>query len=374
MDPSFASGILPDVRHGPRPLALYLAVASRLERQRGCEAGAILGPFVDGLKRYWRYPRRARTLSDEVVWSSGSARLLARGPVDGAPLLLIPSLVNRARVLDLLPGRSLIEALAAGGCRTLLLDWGEPSPTELGFGLEDHVARRLEPALAEAWRLTGRRPVVLGYCMGGLLALALAARARRQMAGLALLATPWDFAAARNQQPLPPAVAASLLGGIVASHGHVPANMLDWSFGALDPAQVVTKYAAFSRSDATTLQARAFVAIEDWLADGVALAGPVARECLLDWYVANRPARGTWRVGGRPIRPDRLNLPTLVAVPSHDRIVPEASAMPLARALPGATILRPASGHVGMVVGSRARDELWRPLLHWLDRAADATA
>jgi polyhydroxyalkanoate synthase len=362
------------VRHGPRPLALYVAVASSLERRQGREAGTVLGPFLDGLKAYWRYPRQPRASSDEVVWSSGSARLLARGPVGAPPVMLIPSLVNRARVLDLLPGRSLIGELADAGYRTLLLDWGEPSRTELGFGLEDYVARRLEPALAQALLLTARRPVVLGYCMGGLLALALAARARRRMAGLALLATPWDFTAARNQQPLAPAVATSLLGGIVASHGHVPANMLDWSFGALDPAQVVMKYAAFSRSDAATLRARAFVAIEDWLADGVALAGPVARECLLDWYVANRPAMGRWRVGGRPIRPERLDLPALVAVPSHDRIVPEASAMPLARALPGATILRPASGHIGMVVGGGARDELWRPLLDWLDRVVDATA
>jgi poly(3-hydroxyalkanoate) synthetase len=365
---------LPGVRHGPRPLALYLATASRLERQRGCEAGAVLGPFLDGLKAYWRYPRQASPASDEVVWSSGSARLLARGPIDGAPVLLVPSLVNRARVLDLLPGRSLIEALADAGYRTLLLDWGEPSRTELGFGLDGYVAHRLEPALAQALLLSGRRPVVLGYCMGGLLTLALAARARPRIAGLALLATPWDFTAARNQQPLPPATAASLLGGIVASHGHVPANTLDWSFAALDPAQVVLKYAAFSRVDPATSRARAFVAIEDWLADGVALAGPVARECLLDWYVANRPAMGSWRVGGVSIRPERLDLPVLVAVPSHDRIVPEASAMPLARALPGSTILRPASGHIGMVVGGRARDELWRPLLHWLDRVVDATA
>jgi poly(3-hydroxyalkanoate) synthetase len=360
------------VRRGPRPLALYLAAASRIDGHSEPSCTALAG-FVDGVKAYWRHPFRQPAMSGQTIWQAGSACLRATGPEGGMPVLLVPSLVNRAYVLDLLPGRSLVAELAKAGHRVLLLDWGEPGPVELGFGIADHLARHLEPCLQAATRESGRLPIVLGYCMGGLLALALAASAPSRLAGLALLATPWDFAAARAQQPLPAPVAASMLAGIVATYGHVPANMLDWTFGALDPAQVVAKYAAFGRADPTSERSRAFVAIEDWLGDGVALAGPVAGECLLDWYVANRPAAGIWRVAGRYVRPETLDLPAFVAVPRRDRIVPEASAMPLARLLPRATLVQPATGHVGMVAGGRAAELLWQPLLAWISRIAHAT-
>ena len=106
-----------------------------------------------------------------------------------ADVLFVPSLVNRAYVLDLTPERSLMRWLPGQGFRTLLLDWGWPGEAERHFTLTDYVAGRLERALMAA-----PGPVVLaGYCMGGLLALAAALRRPDRVRALALLATPWDF-------------------------------------------------------------------------------------------------------------------------------------------------------------------------------------
>ena len=109
-----------------------------------------------------------------------------------------------------------------------------------------------------------------------------------------------------------------------------------------------------------------FVTLEDWANDGVPLAGPVARECLIGWYVLNRPARGEWRIAGEPVDPGAVTVPTLVVVPERDRIVPPASAGALAEAIPGARRMTPPAGHVGMVVGVGAESALWRPLAEWL--------
>ena len=362
----------PQPRRGPNPLPLYLSVASRLQREASGSSGTVFEDFIEGLKAYWRQPGGRPVLSGETVWANGTVRLFASGPPGGQPVLMVPSLVNRAYILDLLPERSLAGALAAAGNRVLLVDWGEPGARELELGIGDHLAQHLEPALRLLAGESGRPPVLLGYCMGGLLALALAMRMPRRIAGLALLATPWDFAFA-GARPCPPAMAAPMLADMLARFGHVPANLLDWTFAAPDPEQVVAKFSAFGRSDPRTLRARIFVAIEDWLADGVALSGPVARECLHDWYLDNRPAAGEWRVEGGPVRPETLDVPAFVAVPSRDRIVPEASARPLARLLRHVTTVQPAAGHVGMVAGSRAPELLWRPLLNWLRRIADAT-
>jgi poly(3-hydroxyalkanoate) synthetase len=137
-------------------------------------------------------------------------------------------------------------------------------------------------------------------------------------------------------------------------------------FALLDPFGVVDKYRAFGRLAQESDRARQFVALEDWLNDGVPLAAPVARECLTSWYGANTPGRGTWRVAGLPVDPRRLDLPAFVAVPGRDRIVPPESARPLFALIPGATLHTPASGHIGMAAGSGAETALWRPLLDWV--------
>src|SRR5690606_25917063 len=95
---------------------------------------------------------------------------------------------------------SLMRWLAGQGFRPYLVDWGAPGAEERQFDLTAYVAARLEPALDAALAASGRKPAVIGYCMGGLLALALALRRAPDIAGLACLATPWDFHAERADQ------------------------------------------------------------------------------------------------------------------------------------------------------------------------------
>jgi polyhydroxyalkanoate synthase len=88
-----------------------------------------------------------------------------------------------------MPGKSLMRYLAAEGLQAMLLDWGYPGAVERRFTLTDYIAGRLERALTAI----GRPVILVGYCMGGLLALAAALRRPDRVRGLALLATPWDF-------------------------------------------------------------------------------------------------------------------------------------------------------------------------------------
>jgi polyhydroxyalkanoate synthase len=352
-------------RRGPRPLALHLALAVAAGRMG--ESG-LPARFLAGLHAYWRHPYRRELAEPPPLWSCGATRLLDCGPAGGWPLLIVPSLINRAYILDLAPGRSLARHLAAAGLRPLLVDWGEPGPLERRMTLEDHVSGRLGAALDAARHATGRPPLLLGYCMGGLLALALALHRQEQVAGLALLATPWDFHAAP-----PPAALAPLMAGAGAGAGLVgglPVELIQTWFAGIDPLAVPRKFARFAELDPGSSEAQIFVAVEDWLNDGVALGAEVARECGLGWYGENRPARGLWRVGGQTVRPERLRVPCLVALPSRDRIVPPRSAAALARRLIDATVLEPDGGHIGMVVGGHARLRLWTPLVAWLRRIA----
>jgi len=334
---------------------------------------AAQGRLLDalaGLRAYWHHPRREAAAAGSVVWQEGACRLLDLGQAGGQPVLVVPSLINRAHVLDLAEDRSLVRHLAQAGFRPLLLDWGEPGARERGYAVGDYVRGPAAGALRAAARLGGPPPVLLGYCMGGLLALALATLRPAPVAGLALLATPWDFHAGGERLRQILAAASAPITAQAAAAGLVPVESLQAAFALLDPPAVAGKFRGLTALEPGGERAEAFVAVEDWLQDGVPLAGPAALEILWHWYAANLPARGLWRPNGRPVLPERLKVPVFLAIPCRDRIVPPASAEALAARLPEATVVRPEGGHVSMVVGSRRREELYEPLAAWMRRLA----
>ncbi|HWL81302.1 MAG TPA: alpha/beta fold hydrolase [Roseomonas sp.] len=352
------SGILAAAGHPPE--RFRAAVLRRLARQDRA--------LVAGIAAYRRHPWRRQEPDLPVLWCEGGSRLIDYGG-EGPPLLVVPSLINRAYVLDLLPEHSMLRWLAARGQRVLLLDWGWPEEAERGFTLTDYIAGRLERALT-APALTPLGPVaLLGYCMGGLLALGAALRRPERLRGLALLATPWDFHAGDAGEAGRAQALAALLPGLeplMQAGNALPVDVIQTLFATLDPWGIAAKFRAFAAMDRAGPRARLFVALEDWLNDGIPLAAPVAREALGAWYGRNDPGQGRWRVAGAIVDPAALAVPAFAAVPRADRIVPPASALALAERLPAGHIEMVAAGHIGMAAGSRAEAALWQPLRRWL--------
>ena len=251
----------------------------------------------------------------------------------------------------------------------MLLDWGDGALSGRQPSLDGLILEHMVPALDYVGSLSKRRPLLMGYCMGGTLAIALACLRKEDIAGLALLAAPWDFNQEFQQQS-----GASLCRDWLASYagsvGSAPIDLLQALFAQIDPMGVPRKFAHFARLPTISKAATRFVAIEDWLNDGVPLSAEIAAECFLDWYGGNAPGCGAWNVDGTPIRPEQLDLPAFLAIAERDRIVTPESALPLVELLRDCTLIRPRGGHVGMVAGSNARAELWTPLLTWLKRIA----
>jgi polyhydroxyalkanoate synthase len=320
--------------------------------------------FLAGLDAYRRHPFRREEPEAPVVWRQDNARLLDYGS-GGPGVLVVPSLINRYYVLDLLPERSFVRFLAEKGLRPFVIDWGEPGDPERKFTLTDYIAGPLDAAMTTVAELTAGKVGIIGYCMGGLLALASALRRRAETACLALLATPWDFHAERAEQAL--LLAAAVDAALLApDDAPLALDVIQSLFLALDPFLAERKFIRFAGLEQESAAARDFVALEDWINDGVPLARNVALECARSWYRDNEPALGVWQVADRPVRPSEVTMPSLVVLPSRDRIVPPLSAEPLATAIPGATILRPLFGHIGMMVSERAPETVWRPIAAWL--------
>jgi polyhydroxyalkanoate synthase subunit PhaC len=322
---------------GPHPLPVFLATV-----QAVCGPDrARLARVLAGLARYQQAPvPPPRTLWPEVARVGGVA--LRAGAAQGRPLVLVPSLINAPDVLDLGPGQSLAAHLADAGFRPLLVDWG-PQPEPLG--LAELVATRLVPLIAGL----GAPVPMLGYCLGGTLALS-AARAG-VASRLAVLAAPWRFAGygAGGRGAL--AGWWQQAQGLAQPLGLVPMDLLQPAFWALDPEGLAAKYARLADADAAAVAG--FARLEDWANGGA----PISLAAAAD--LAGLFETGAAGLGGAALPA----IPLLDVVAMADRIVPAAAAL----TAPGdPSRLEIMGGHVGMVVGGRARDRLWQPLAAWL--------
>ena len=217
--------------------AIEAADKRALDAALDAEIRRRLDAFVSAVLAYRRHPY-VRTLEDPPsVFESGAMRLLDYGATheagrEGPPVLVIPSLINRAYVLDLSARKSLLRYFAERGLRPLLVDWGRPGAAERDFALTDYIAGVLERALDRTMAITGRKPALLGYCMGGTLAVALAARRAADLAGVALPAAPWGFHAGWGRQgPVAPA-ASRPPGPVLARVRQPPARARGRGLGA----------------------------------------------------------------------------------------------------------------------------------------------
>ena len=337
------------LQHGPRPLPLFLDM---LREETAAFPDRRVAALA-GLRAYQQADRRVARSLAPVAYEEGRACLRDYGS-GGPPVVVVPSLINPPFILDLAPENSLLRWLAGQGVHPYLLDWGAPDPAARAVDVTDHVEQVLLPLL----KRFDAPPLLIGYCLGGTMAIAAACATR--VAGLATIATPWHFGG------FAPAAKAEIAGlwqsaqSACEAMGLVPMEVLQSGFWRLDPARTIEKYERFAGLPPESAAAAAFVALEDWANGGAPLTYAAGKQMFEDFFDGDVTGKGMWRVGGAIADPAALPCPAIDFVSRTDRIVPAASA---AR-LPDTRTL--GAGHVGMIVGGRARAQLWQPLADWL--------
>ena len=312
---------------------------------------------LEGLRRYQEAERAPPPETMPAIAEAEGAALRDYGG-EGPPVLFVPSLINPPSVLDLGPGKSLLRWLAGQGPRVLLLDWGWPGAARQGLSVTGHIERillRLAVSLDEP-------PALVGYCLGGTMALAAAQLA--PVRGVVAIAAPWRFSGFPDEARSSLADLWSRARPAADALGVLPMEVLQSAFWSLDPARTVAKFEAFAAMDPDSPEARTFVTLEDWANDGPPLGEAAAQEMFEDLFGVDLPGTGAWRVCGARVDPADLPCPALEIVSTTDRIVPAATAAGAGERI------ELTLGHVGMVVGSRAQDALWAPLARWLSRTA----
>lgn len=283
------------------------------------------------------------------------------------PVFICMPLINTWTIFDLLPGRSVVEALVKAGVPVYLLDWGRPGPEDKWTTLEDLIDGTLRRCLDRATRdarvrYGAEKLDAIGYCVGGTYLTIGLSRFPDMARRLCLLATPIDFHQAgrlacwATPKNFP-------LNDIVDSYGNFPADMMKQSFAWLKPMGQISKWKGLWDKFSTPGFTELWSAMEQWNGDNTDFAGAAYREYIQKCYFDNTLLKGGWLLAGREVRLAEGKAPTLVLAASEDHIVPPEAAFALAgRWGAPVTTRKVKGGHVGVCVGK----ELPNVLIEWV--------
>jgi polyhydroxyalkanoate synthase len=113
--------------------------------------------------------------------------------------------------------------------------------------------------------------------------------------------------------------------------------------------------------------------MEQWIWDGVDVAGEVYREFITEIYQDNRLVRGEYYIGDDRIDVSEIEMPVQQIVGEYDHIVPPESSKPLNDQVSSADerLIEFSAGHIGISVSGGAHANLWPDVCDWLaDRDA----
>ncbi len=167
--------------------------------------------------------------------------------VHAIPVLIAPPTINKYYVLDLAPGRSLVEFLVQAGCQVFVVSWRNPDARHAGWGFSTYVQSVID-ALDATTRISGSEQAVLfGFCSGGIIASMTAAYLAAtgqdsRLAGLGLGVTVLDYVDAGLAAALLDRRMADAAKAVSRRRGYLDGRALAEVFAWLRPGDLVWNY------------------------------------------------------------------------------------------------------------------------------------
>lgn len=285
-------------------------------------------------------------------------------------LLLVYALVNRPYIIDLEPGRSLLERLLDLGYRVYLIDWGYPDSTDQHIDFNDYVNGYLDRCVRQACRDAGiDRIHLLGICQGGTMSLCYTSLHPEHVAGVITLVTPVDFHAGHDV--LTRWVNEMGLDDFVAAFGNVSGDLITRMFKNMKPFLLNReKYRQLGKSFTDPAQLKTFLRMETWIHDSPDLSGAMVREYGKAMYQDNALHKGNLQLGGKNVKLEKIACPVLNIYAEQDHIVPPDSSRGLSAhisedhydeiCMPG--------GHIGVFTSKKTLGKLTDTIQNWLNR------
>ena len=362
---------------------MYNPLALTLDTQT-----AVLASMADGIQRGRVAPERvARMQSVEVAQTSASvvytenklellhydARTDEQAEI---PILIVYALINRPAILDLQPDRSVVRQLLDAGHDVYLIDWNEPSRLDQHLTLSDYIDRYIDNCVNVVRTRSGQDRInLLGYCMGGSMSAVYTALYPERVNALGLMAAGLYFeesggvlerwGEAEHYNPR----------DVVDAFGNVPAAMLDEGFALMDPvANHISKYVSLYDNLDDEEFVENFARMEQWLGDGIDVAGEAYAEFLESFYQGNELYQNKLEIGGRRVDVENIRVPMLQILGEYDHLIPPGSSLPFNDVVgtDDITTIQHPTGHIGLSVSRSSHETVWPQVAQWYHEVSES--
>jgi len=295
------------------------------------------------------------------------------------PLLFCPPWINKYYILDLAPGKSLIEWAVRHGHTCFAMSYRNPDSSMRDLSFENYLHQGVLDALRVVREITGAPEVnTVSLCLGGTMsAVGLAYNAAlgdRTIKSATLLNTATDFSVPGALGVYTDEATIADLEQIMAKDGFLEADSMALVFDSLRANDLIFQYV--SNNWLLGKQPPGFDLLV-WNADSTRMPAKMHSQYLRSCYLNNEFARGELEIDGRKLDPRQVDVDTYVVSAVNDHIVPWVSGYKTAQLFSGPNrFVLSTSGHIAGVVNPPSpKAKFWtndaRPTdpQEWLDGA-----
>jgi len=301
--------------------------------------------------------RNMAATKGKVVYRNRLIELIQYEPqtdeVYEVPLLFCPPWINKFYIMDLAPGRSLIEWALQHGHRCFAISYRNPDETMRDVGMDDYLFEGPLTAIKVVRQVSDAAKVnLLAACLGGTLnaiALARMARKKKDVVNTAtFLNSHTDFTLPGELGIFIDDKTVSALERKMDRRGYLEATEMAKTFDALRAKDLIFSFAVNNWLLGKSPGAFDLLA---WNSDSTRMPAKMHSEYLRTCYLRNEFARGEFRVRGKRVDPKATTVEKYVLSAIGDHIVPWQSAYKTTHVLGGPSrFVLSTSGHIAGIV------------------------
>jgi polyhydroxyalkanoate synthase len=308
----------------------------------------------------------------EILHQEDRVRLKHYSPVTDitvkTPLLVVYALINRETMLDLQPGRSVVESLLARGVDVYMIDWGYPTRKDKFLTIDDHVNGYIDTMVDFIRKKHGLEKInLMGICMGGTFCVIYSALHAEKINNLVTTVTPTNFDTDKGLLHIwMKEIDADRL---LDTYGNIPGDVMNFGFLLLNPARLmIDKYVGFFENMDNPQFVENFIRMEKWIFDSPDLPGETFRQFVKDFYQKNLLIQSKLEVGGKRVDLKHITMPLLNFYGKYDHLVPPEACEQLTKSIGSkdATDVCLETGHIGIYVSSKCQREFAPRIAAWL--------